>query len=262
MGHPEPGPGGAHHDLGAVTDPRWSVSSWQLFLAEHVETAECLESPVAEVVGPVKTVVLYLAYGGLYVEDLNDEPHLESEYARGVRMWSRLVPALYDALCLQSGGGPLQFVHETQSQRWVGLPRCSDRRGAWAVCRIRPSPPLVTELTVYPQEPRVWTVDSERVAAREPQLSGTEVRRHLARAPWWFVHGYKEPFLVGRPPARNDLDAAVAEALVAAGAPLLFLRAQDFRPHRGRVHAVWAAAPGLRRGRRDPRAKGDDVNGS
>jgi hypothetical protein len=177
--------------------------------------ADCVHDELAFFVAHRSALILYGALGGVYVEDIGDDPDRADEWDAGEETWLDRARSAYPTLITRGGGLPVRLSR--QQRGWTAAPEPELPRD------------MLSALASFGTDPVLWTALSKpRRFANDLDLAAA-----LDNAPWWLAHGYKEPFLVIG--TREPIES-IARALDAAVDP------SPFRPHRVRAHAK-----GLRR---------------
>jgi hypothetical protein len=221
------------------------MTGYTLTLAHPADPADCLAESLLTLLHAPPWVA-YLTFGDLYLSDVNDDPNLENEYETGLDLWAASVPTLFEALCRWSGGTPA-WISRT---RKAGLAELADKLVGSAVedeWTIQSSPhidpALVYSMTTYGWAPAMWTSlqdgDAAALSQRSITVPDLEPLVRGGDVPWWFTHGYKEPYLTGHIPS---LSTAAMSGLVRKRVSVpVQVTEEPFVPHRIRQHRRWTA---------------------
>jgi hypothetical protein len=176
------------------------VTDFDLTIAKPADAAQCVPEPFTTLADD-RVRILFLAVGGQYLADVNDDPDRADEYDAGLEMWAAGVVKL----CGMLADGPcLQYSADVRHRR----PR--------------------TEVPVE----TVRRVDPEMIVGLA-SIGGQTTLWAALDGSWWIAAGYKEPYVAVRTADANPYQAA---RRLGESAGLTVVEGGEFVPHRVRLH--------------------------
>ena len=171
--------------------------------------ADCIHDKLVFLIPHQTAFIIYGALGGVYLEDVNDDPERADELDVADEKWLEHACLVYSKISALTPSSPMRLTR---------------RRWKWTVA---PEPEVTRDvlsaLASFGTDPILWTT----LSSSHGSANDSDIARAMEHAPWWIAHGYKEPFLVIK---TGESIGSIAAALDARVDPVLF------RPHRVRAH--------------------------
>lgn len=182
---------------------------FELRCAQPQRLADCLHDELVLLLAHQPAFIVYGALGGIYLEDIGDDPERADEWDVGDEKWLDRAGLVYRKITTLAPSSPVRLTR--RQRRWKVTPEPEVSRD------------MLSALASFGTDPILWTTlsDSRRFA------NDTDLAAAIEHVPWWIAHGYKEPFLAIRMGESIESLARVLDAAVDES---------PFCPHRLRAH--------------------------